>query len=117
MSATEADRLRGHEFLPDADVLAAVPSLYETESVPAAEKVIHLHYFVGSCDWWVAELDEDARIAFGFASLSASGAEWGYVDLHELRAVVARPHGYPVVVERDLGWAPTPFSQVGTLRA
>lgn len=113
MSAVEADRLRGHDFLPGAEALAAVPALYETEPLPTAEKVIHLHFFVGGSDWWVAEIDEEARIAFCFASLGDhGGAEWGYVDLAELRALVARPGGHPVVVERDLSWRPTRFSDV-----
>ena len=41
---------RGHDFWPAPDVLAAIPSLYGTESVRAQDKVVHLHYFAGGSD-------------------------------------------------------------------
>jgi cell division FtsZ-interacting protein ZapD len=41
--------LRGHDFLPGIEALADLPDLYATEHVPLADKVIHLHYFIGSC--------------------------------------------------------------------
>lgn len=109
------DDVRGHAFLPDADVLDAIPRLYTTEDVPADKRVIYLHFFVGACDWHVAELGEDRRTAFGFVNLGdAQNAEWGYMDLHELAGIVITPFdsGWQVVVERDLHWEPRSFSEV-----
>ncbi len=37
--------------------LAKIPRLYETEDVPAKNKVIHLHFFIGNSDWFIAEYD------------------------------------------------------------
>lgn len=103
-------RLRGHDFLPEwAALKAAIPLLYETEDVPLTDKVIHLHFFAGGCDWYIAELDDDSWNAFGYANLNdPRNAEWGYVSLLELEAVRVGPS----VVERDLLWMPQPFSQV-----
>jgi len=68
----------------------------------------------GACDWWVAEIDGDRRIAFGYVNLGDDqNAEWGYMDLTELRGIAIRlPSGLPLVVERDLGWTPTRFANL-----
>ncbi len=95
--------LRGHVFYPPADAVAGIPGLYGTEKVPLDEKVIHLHYFVGRCDWWLVEYDPKERRGFGYACLGDPiCAEWGYVDLTELERIQVGPF----VVERDLYWTP-----------
>lgn len=102
---TETQRLRrGHDFYPPAD--ATVPRLYETEGQPFAEKVLHLHYFAGGCDWWLAEYDPSEGLGFGYACLGdPDNAEWGYVSLPELEGV--NLHDGLVIVERDLHWSPS----------
>ena len=117
-------RERGHAFYPPADQLAQVPGLYGTEPVPTAEKVLHLHYFTGGCDWWIAEYDPASGDAFGYACLGdPDNAEWGYSNLADLEALYS-PGGIhrdptgagPVqisprlLVERDLDWTPRPVS-------
>ena len=37
--------------------LSKIPRLYETENVPLEEKRVYLHFFIGACDWYVAEYD------------------------------------------------------------
>ncbi|WP_418277536.1 DUF2958 domain-containing protein [Isoptericola jiangsuensis] len=106
----ESQRLRrGHDFYPPAVLRAAVPPLYGTEDTPAADKVAHLHYFIGAADWWLVEADWTTGNAFGFCDLG-HGGEWGYVYLPELESVAAGPLGD--VVERDLHWSPVPFGQI-----
>jgi len=101
---------RGHDFWPPADVLAAIPPLYGTEELAEADKIVHLHYFVGACDWWVVEYDPDERLAFGCACLGdPQMAEWGYIPLEELAAIFQPPL---LIVERDLGWTPRPAGEV-----
>ena len=86
------------------------PAALRDRAVPLDEKIIHLHFFIGACDWYVAELDDDKWEAFGYANLGdPQNAEWGYFSLPELEAVVVGP-GF--VVERDLDWTPRPFSAV-----
>ncbi len=102
---------RGHDFWPAAEVLEAIPALYATEDTPEREKVVHLHYFVGGCDWWVVELDsaERPQLAFGYVCLGdPQMAEWGYIDLMELAEVFRPPL---LLVERDLGWTPRPAGE------
>jgi len=41
---------------PTEDQLSKIPRLYETEHIPAEEKLIYLHFFIGDCDWFIAEL-------------------------------------------------------------
>ena len=106
----EVNRVRrGHRFYPTAAELVAVPRIYETDDTDLAEKVLHLHYFGGACDWWLAEYDPESRIGFGYACLGDPGmAEWGYVDLKELEPINIGL----MVVERDLHWQPRPVGAV-----
>jgi hypothetical protein len=116
-------RLRGHAFLPPKRVLDKAPAAYATEDITAEGKTIIAHYFSGGADYYIAEMwqepGEDGELgrwmAFGYAKLAShpEGQEWGYLDLDELEQVRGRtPQGLPVIVERDMHWDPTPFSQI-----
>lgn len=97
-------RRRGHDFYPPAAASANIPALYGTEDVEAPAKVIQLHYFMGGCDWWLAELDPERWLAFGYVCLGdPQMAEWGYVDLAELEMILVKGI-WPI--ERDLYWTP-----------
>lgn len=91
---------RGHKFYPSS--ITKWPALYSTEDIPLGEKPLHAHYFVSGCDWYIAEFDPETGIAFGYADLGFGGGEFGEIYLPELEAVVARPSGFPQVVEREL---------------
>jgi len=105
-------RRRGHRFLPPAAQLRAIPRLYATERQPGPieAKTIWCHWFVagGSGDWWLAELDQDEWIGFGYADLGHG--EWGQFSLTEMEQVAA--HGGLVIVERDLDWQPVRFDRI-----
>jgi len=117
---------RSHDFWPSADVLEAIPVLYDTESVGERDKIVHLHYFAGGSDWWVVELDPFDRLALGYACLGdPQMAEWGYIPLDELAQMFLPPRpiidegtpGWtvfvaPIVVERDLHWTPRTAGEV-----
>ena len=74
--------------IPTKERLARIPKLYETENVPVKDKLIYLHCFLGSCDWYIAEYDGD-DLFFGFAILNNDFemAEWGYVSFNELKSI------------------------------
>ena len=73
---------------PTEDRLSKIPRLYETEHTPLQEKLIHLHFFLGGCDWYVAEYDGE-DIFWGFAILNNDfqNAEWGYISFSELKSI------------------------------
>lgn len=73
---------------PSKERLARIPRFYETESVEIKDKLIHLHFFIGGCDWFIAEYDGE-DLFFGYAVLNGDydNAEWGYVSFSELKAV------------------------------
>lgn len=72
---------------PTKERLGKVPKLYETENVPLKDKLIYLHFFIGGCDWYVAEFDGD-DLFWGFAHLGDDQcAEWGYISYRELRSI------------------------------
>ena len=103
-------RRRGHAFMPPTSVV--IPKLGKTEKVPVGDKLIPLHYFAASGDWWIAELDRETGWAFGYVKLSVNpdGAEWGYIDLAELETLNVM-NGL-VIVERDCYWTPCKFSEI-----
>ena len=73
---------------PSKEKLETIPKLYETEAVPLKQKQVHLHFFIGGCDWYIAEFD-GKDLFFGFAILNSDYemAEWGYVSFEELKAI------------------------------
>ncbi len=74
---------------PSKEQLAKIPRLYVTEYIPLKEKQIYLHFFIGGCDWYIAEFDGD-DLFWGFAILNndIQNAEWGYVSFQELKEIL-----------------------------
>jgi hypothetical protein len=64
---------------PPPEKLDSIPRLYETEDIPLADKTVHLHLFIGGCDWFICEYDGD-DLFFGYAILNGdiTNAEWGH---------------------------------------
>jgi hypothetical protein len=86
----------------------AMPKVYEQDGVD--DPIVHLHYFTGSCDWFITEKDSEREQhqAFGLADLdggygSGPFAELGYISLVEVTQCRA---------ELDFHWAPKPLSVV-----
>lgn len=56
--------------------------------MPLDKKMVHQRYTIESVGfyWLIAEWDEERRLAFGYANLNNNlFAEWGYIDIDELR--------------------------------
>ncbi len=73
---------------PSTERLAEIPRLYETEHIALELKMIHLHFFIGGCDWYIAEFDGE-DIFFGFVILNSDyqNSEWGYISFRELKSI------------------------------
>ena len=101
---------------PTADILARIPQLYETEHIPLADKVIHLHFFLGhgGYDAYIAEYNGE-DIMFGFVILNGDyqNAEWGYISFREIREL--KIYNY-LEIENDLFWVPKAASMVEAIR-
>ena len=93
---------------PSLEQLMKMPRLYETEHVPLQEKVIYEHFFLGGCDWYMAEFSTERRLFFGYARLLPGCGEWGYTSLNELEGI--RVNG--MEVDRDRFWVPMPFGEI-----
>jgi len=115
---------RGHGFYPTAAELQRIPALYATDTQRTPDKVVWLHYFVASSDWWLIEYDPDDQIGFGYVCLGGDeqSAEWGNVSLAELESVFKEGQFQltgsgagriipRLLVERDLHWTPRPSSE------
>ena len=105
--------------------LNKIPRLYETEDVPAKDKIVHIHFFLASSDWFIVEFDGKDTF-FGFAVLNGwkDLAEWGYISYKELKELkVRQPIGIdgqrmliPLEVERDLNWISRKSFNVSLIR-
>jgi hypothetical protein len=101
---------------PTKERLARVPKLYETEDIPLKEKLIHLHFFIGGCDWYIAEFN-GKDLFFGFAILNNDYqmAEWGYVSFKKLKSI--KLQGWlEVDCETDEVWKVRQASEIDRIR-
>jgi hypothetical protein len=98
---------------PDKETLDQVPRFYETEGTPLADKIIHLHFFLGGSDWYIAEYDGD-EMFWGFAVLNGDlqMAEWGRISFEELRELKI---GF-IEVDHDLYWQKRPAREVENIQ-
>ncbi len=88
-----------------------IPNLYATENVEEDDKIICVHFFCKSCDWYATEYDPKTELFFGYVNLGdPENAEWGYFSQADLESVSF--WGGMMGVERDLHWRPTKFSKV-----
>jgi hypothetical protein len=99
---------------PAKERLAKIPRLYETEKVPLKGKLIYLHFFIGGCDWHIAEFDGE-DLFWGYAILNGDFemAEWGYISLEELKSIKIPP-GFEI--ENDIYWEVKKASEIEKIR-
>lgn len=99
---------------PSENELSGIPAFYSTENTPLKEKIIHMHFFIGGCDWYAVEYDPTEKRFFGFAILNSDFemAEWGYFSLEELLELKVSF----VEVDRDLHFKPTRAQDIDNIR-
>lgn len=98
---------------PSQEQLSSIPRLYETESTPLPDKLIYLHFFIGGCNWYIAEYNGN-DIFFGYAILNGDiqNAEWGYISFSELENIKI---GFSEI-DCDLHWDIVPAREVSLIR-
>ena len=99
---------------PTAKQLFKMPKLNTTDEVPAKDKIIQMHFFVGGSDWYAVEFDLETGVFFGFTIINNDfiNAEWGYFnlrDLYEVKDAFAE-------VDRDLHFKPCKAIEVEKIR-
>jgi len=82
-------------------IISTIAGFRETENVK--DKIIDLHYFSPSMDWYIVEFDKDTMEFFGYVN-TGYGAELGYTSVTEI--LENRE------IELDLYFEPTPWSAV-----
>lgn len=99
---------------PTEEELRKLPKLYETEKVSLEEKLIHMHFFIGGCDWYISEYDQDNHLFFGYAILNndLQNSEWGYISYDELRDISIQG----IEIDRDLYWKPQRALEVDRIK-
>ena len=97
--------------IPTQERLSRLPRLYSSESTSIQSKLVYLHLFIGSSDWYVCEFDGE-DLFFGYAILNGDhvNAEWGYFSFSELREISI--NGIEVDCEPEDLWSPKPVSEI-----
>ena len=100
--------------VPTREELDRIPRLYQTEDIPLKDKLIYLHFFIGSCDWFIAEYDGE-DLFWGYALLNGDHdmAEWGYISFTEMKEVKIR--GW-LEIDRDINWQIRKASEIDLIR-
>jgi len=101
--------------MPTQKRLSKIPRLYETEDIELRYKLIHLHFFIGNCDWYIAEYDgEDTFWGYVILNGDTEMSEWGYISFSELKAIKI---GYVEIdCELEKLWQIKPASQILKIR-
>jgi len=102
--------------IPVKERLERIPKLYETESIPLKDKLIHLHFFIGGCDWYIAEYDGD-DLFWGYAILNDDHecAEWGYIPFRELKEIKVK--GWlEIDCETEESWTVRKASEIARIK-
>ena len=101
--------------IPTQERLSRMPGLYETEGITPQQKLIHLHFFIGGCDWYAVEFDGE-DIFFGFVILNGDtrNAEWGYFSFSELKSLRLLGY-YEVDCELEQYWEVKTANQVNKI--
>ena len=96
---------------PSEERLDRIPRFYETEEIPLKDKEIHLHFFIGGCDWYIAEFDNKDTF-FGYAILNHDyqNAEWGYISFSELKEI--KIAWVEIDCETENVWTVKPASEI-----
>lgn len=99
---------------PTDEELAKIPAFYSSEETPLKEKMIHMHFFIGGCDWYATEYSPEEKCFFGFAILNddLQNAEWGYFSLDELASLRVKF----LEVDRDLHFNPCKAVEIEKIR-
>ena len=100
---------------PTKKMLEKLPKSNEIDGVTIEEIKIHMHFFVDSCDWYIASSDKtgDDYILFGFACLGDKElAEWGTVYLSEL----IEPKVKFLEVDREIHFKPTRAKEIPLIK-
>ena len=101
--------------IPPQERLSKIPKLYETENIPLKDKLIHLHFFMMDCDWFIAEYDGN-DLFFGYAILNGDidNSEWGYISFSELKTL--KVHFLEVDCELEEYWTIKKASQIEKIK-
>ena len=112
--ARRLDQRRGHVLLPDN--LEDIPAMYQTDGTKTPDKTAYAKFFCGAATWYVFEIDEKTGEFFGHCDLGMGFPELGYASIPELAETLipAEQHRRPIpmMVERDLYFEPTKFSEI-----
>lgn len=99
-----------------SEIIKLMPGTYETEKIPAKEKIVYLHYFSPSMNWYIVEKDKGDKDddipgkqlqAYGYVTDNdfAQG-EWGYIDIESLSKDLK------FLFEIDMYFTPVKFSEL-----
>lgn len=96
--------------IPSEERLEKIPGLYAAHDIHFLYRMIYLHFFLNSFDWYVAEFDRDDTF-FGFVrSNDPDSDEWCQFSFRELKAL--NINGVEVDCELEDAWEPQRWQDI-----
>ena len=88
--------------------------LYGQDGIPLSKQIVHAHFFISGCDWWVTEYNPEEDLAYGFTRLNLDdiNSEWGYISIAELRQLRIGI----VEVDFDRHWEKRPAGEIDAIK-
>jgi hypothetical protein len=102
---------------PSLEQLSKMPKPKEQDGLHTSDVIIHAHFFLGDCDWYVSEFDGKDEF-FGFVILNGDYemAEWGYFRFSELKDLKKKINWTKVIdffeVDYDMYWKPIKVKEI-----
>lgn len=72
------------QFIRLDGIVQTMAKTYEQEG-KGDDAIVYLHYFGGSCDWYITERDssDEQLQAYGYANLGHGSGDFGYISIQE----------------------------------
>lgn len=90
------------------EIIQKMPHTYQTDKIPAKDKIVQLHYFFRGSDWYIVEKDmeKEQLQAYGYTILNGDTqlAEWGYISIEEIKQAER--------IELDFYFTPIKFGEL-----
>jgi len=92
-------------YEPSEEELDEIPKFYATREVPYEHTKLHMHFNLGSFDWYAAEYNPAVERFYGMVTLDQdfNSERWGYINYPMLRDLKTKSG---LEVERDVHWKP-----------
>lgn len=105
---------------PLEEQLAAIPLLHATIPIHPRKKIVHIHFYSESLDFYGVEYAPKAELFFGFVAGPKNDPRYKEASLNNWKGFSiesATQLAYPETLEHDTEWQPTPAEKINKIKS